>query len=267
LTKRDEQVLRTVCRLRAAPTSVLQTAVFNAVSRQMGARTLRRLYDAQYLAVTAPRLDGTNIYGLAARGRAWCIDHGLQPRRVPRALPHHIALVTTWIGIAEVARQLSWHLRFMPSWELPPATAIPDALFEIAVPCPNGGHKLAGLLEVDCATEALGVVRQKIERLALLSSGKGLGSGFLTPSLAFALFHATPKRVEAVRVLIAEVWPGPAALWSGPKLPRQSLRGLYRTVVTDRCNGCNGEPPASVDHSVGCETKATGYSESKHPQR
>jgi hypothetical protein len=230
----------------------------------MAARTLRRLYDAHYLSVAAPRLDGANVYSLGKRGRIWCLDRGLAPGRVPRALPHHLALVTTWTAIAAAVRDAGWRLKFTPSWELPSQVAIPDALFEVAIPFSRGPHHLRCVLEVDCGTEASSVLRLKVERLALLASAEGLGTGWSDPMLAFALFNASPKRIEAVRGMIDAVWLGRSVVWTAEVGPGGALRDLYQEVATARCTGCNPQQHASDGSALHYDAVSVGYSETEN---
>jgi len=120
LTPRDVHLLRVLNRFRLARTSEVAAVVFPGVHVHTVSRRLRRLYDASYLAASAPDRTAENVYAVGPRGRAWLREHGIAPQSAPRgSIQHHLGCVQVWVQVAAVVGRLPNVVleRVAPHWQ------------------------------------------------------------------------------------------------------------------------------------------------------
>ena len=210
LTRRDEALLSALGRFRLARTSDLLTLFFAGIRRDTALARLRRLFDGGYITVVTAPIWGENVYGLGPRGFGWCERRNLAAARPPRSgRDHHLAIVAVWARLATIlARQATTRLvAVRADWEIRGAGVkrhvpmIPDLLVEIA----RGPRRSRLVVEVDRATESLGVLTRKLEAYNRLGLGR-------TPvGLLLVVLGATERRARELEVRLRLV-PGPAGV-------------------------------------------------------
>jgi hypothetical protein len=205
------------------------------------ARRLRRLFDAGLLDVRTERLSQKGIYLLGPAGRRWAEVRGLTSGRLPKPpWDHHLAIVRVWSEMARLAHMTpDWRLEaFRPDWELRGLGAalaqplIPDAVADVSVPLAAGGTIIVRVaVEVDLGGEATRVLRAK---LGAYRDELAFGDGFLGAEfcLAVVVGGAGAGRLETVRRLLEEHWPGPWAVWSLDDGPAEVFQGLIDAAIS-----------------------------------
>ena len=232
LTQRDAHLLRVLNRFRLARTGEVAAVVFPDVHVHTVSRRLRRLYDASYLAVTAPDRASENVYAVGPRGRAWLREHGIAPNSAPRgSVRHHLGCVQAWVQVAAaVGRMPNVVLeRVAPHWELQEASVppllVPDLLCAIALRQPDGATaRLQLAVEVDCGTESHTVLVGKCRRYqhALQESTPGEAAALV---LGIALSGVGERRKESV-VRVLEREGVRAMVWMEQEGPSHALESL-----------------------------------------
>jgi hypothetical protein len=248
LTERDESVLHALARFRLAHTSDLVGYAFAEVRPDTAATRLRRLFDAQFLAVLPPRQGVENVYRLGPAGRQHLAEHGVEAGRVPRGgLDHHLAVVQTWVAVAGLdGLELE---RCLPDWEIrerfSPAElhVIPDLFGLVRV----GRDLHAVAVEVDCGTESFAVLGRKLEAYrSLWGQPPGL-FGWEWFGIAVACY--APLRRAPLATALEKAWVVPHVLWVGSESPSSALHKLFEEMkpplgASPCCKGGLGLPQA-----------------------
>jgi hypothetical protein len=266
LGARDQALLRSLGRMRAARSGDLLALFFQGVRKDTGMSRLRRLLDGGFLDVRVGGLSEQNVYSLGPLGRDWADDQGLEHALPPQGDPsHHLALVHAWAGLANALhRQESLRLiRFSPDWELRRelagslASVIPDARIEIegrALGTPRRRTSLA--LEVDLGQERRGELQRK---LSAYESDAGWG-----PSggrLVVLLVGAGPRRRESVEKLMGAL-PRPWSLvCTDAEWPGILVNRLSETPLTGAPCGEGRPNPASDVQGVRSRQQGEGPSQ------
>jgi hypothetical protein len=167
---------------------------------------LRRLFDGGYLDVTFGDRYSENQYSLGPEGRALIREEGGEVGRVPRgSVAHHLAIVTAWVALANHGLAGSRLDLVRPDWELREEFAdqglelFPD-LFAIFG---TDDDRTAVAIEVDLATEPIGVLRSKLARYdAARRDPKGLFGWADFALLVFAPTATVPRRQSITELLL-----------------------------------------------------------------
>jgi hypothetical protein len=270
LSARDETVLRSLARFRAARTSDLVSFAFPRVRKDTAAARLRRLFDGGYLDVRAGDRAHESVYSLGPRGRERIAEAGGHIPRPPRGdLEHHLAIVRTWVEIACAVHGLPGARLdlALADWELrerfPGAVIVPDLLVQLASLGPDGERRGTRRIawEIDRQTESLRVLRHKLaiyERLRASETGL-----FGWPDFALGLrLDGGAGRVRAVVVMLEKLWGGSQHVWRpnehagvlladlldgsrGPLTPSPYRKGSVRATSADVPGG-DGAPMAGL---------------------
>ncbi len=160
LTYRDRWLLEALAKMRFLTTRQIATLFFGR-SRSAANKRLRRLVDAQHIAVWMRNLSEDNVYSITRKGaRLRCheMDH-VDPFHVPRGLDpnldHLLAINTVRIALAVNLEPAGGHLDWWQSdWELRiprRSRLVPDAFFAVTW---DGDASATYALELDHHTKA-----------------------------------------------------------------------------------------------------------------
>ena len=265
LQPRDVEMLHALARLRIARTGDIAALCFPGVRRDTVAARLRALFDAGYLAVSAPERTTENLYSLGPRGSALVREAGEEALPAPRGgLAHHLGIVRTWVALASApVAGLGLELA-RPDWELRAEfgdrglAIVPDLFAVLSV----GGVPVPLAVEVDLATEAVQVLRAKVQAYAeLLATPTGL-FGWREFGLVLAL--GDDRRRAAVEELLRSEWDGWSLTWTLDEGPTEQLRRFTLTLegplTTSPCG--KGRPNApTADITTAALPERGGLSE------
>ncbi len=265
LTSRDEALLRALARFRIARSSDLGRLFFPGRNRDVLAARLRRLYDARFLEVHVLDRAAENVYSLGPAGKEWLRGVGTPIRSLPRPpWLHHLGIIRTWSSVAAATRTLEGMrlARFSSEWELREGEGgqhfgiVPDALIELV----RDPHRVRMALEVDCGTESMDVLREKLRRYDVLRAGGGL-FGQKEFELLVALQGAGVRRERAMEGLLRTKWTGGFYVWTEGTDVAAVLGQMLKTPVTGSRSG-NGREEAEVPSPAeGCSATGGGPSE------
>jgi hypothetical protein len=265
LTSRDQALLRALARFRIARSSDLGRLFFPGRNRDVLAARLRRLYDTRFLEVHVLDRAAENVYSLGRAGKVWLKGFGMPIRSIPRPpWLHHLAIVRIWSGVAAATRTLEGArlARFSSEWELREGEdvrflgIVPDALVEIL----RGPHRIRMALEVDCGTESMDVLREKLRRYGDLRAGGGLFE-WKEFELLVALQGAGVRRERAIQDLLRTEWAGGFYVWTEGTDVAAALGQTLKTPVTDSRSGNGREEDEVAGPAEGCSATGGGPSE------
>ena len=234
LTKRDEALLRALARFRIATSEDLRRLFFSDVRRDTAMARLRKLYDADFLAVRPGGLSRPNLYTVGPAGIAWAESAGVAVARSPaQPFEHHLAIVRLWTELAAAihARDGLRLTRFEPDWELRRRFAgsggpiVPDAAIEIAHA--RGTARIA--LEVDLTTERLSALQRKLSRYdpsGYFTSPQSIG-------LAVVVSGAGERRKRSVEDLVTRSWMGWSVTCTEQEWPAMLLNRITEAPLDE----------------------------------